>query len=79
MIGLYTFTGSVLAWLPSLIFTVLNEKLGDLRLAMFSILVFHSLGFALLLRVDMDKAKEDAAKTEGLRYKETEMVETDAI
>jgi MFS-type transporter involved in bile tolerance (Atg22 family) len=70
MIGLYQFTGAILSWAPSLAFTILNEHIGDLRIAMVSILIFQVLGLLLLLRVNVAAGREDAIKTEHLRYKE---------
>ena len=69
MIGLCKFCGAILSWAPSLAFTIINEQLGDLRLAMLGIFSFHAIGFLLLTRVDVEKGRESAKLTEHLRFK----------
>ena len=68
MIGLSQFCGAILSWAPSLAFTIINEQLGDLRLAMLGIFSFHAIGFLLLTRVDVKKGREAAKLTEHLRF-----------
>ena len=69
MMGLLQFASIVFAWAPGLVFTTLNEHMNDLRLAMFAVLGFHSVGLLLLLLVDVEKAREAARATEHLRHR----------
>lgn len=64
-----THTRLPLSQAPSLAFTVLNERIGDLRLAMVSILAFHVIGMLLLTRIDLEQGLADAAKTADKRFK----------
>ena len=57
-----------MGWAPGAVFTFMNERFNDLRLAMFAVLGFHAVGLLLLLPVDVDKARAAARETEHLRH-----------
>jgi hypothetical protein len=55
--GIYIFSGSVLAWLPPLLFTLLNEFGISMNIGLASLNVFFVGGFALLYMIgDYDEA-----------------------
>eukprot|EP00970_Alexandrium_tamarense_P011851 scaffold2578_cov197-Alexandrium_tamarense.AAC.17 len=46
--GMYLFAGQILAWLPPLVFTAMNEAGVSIRISMLSLLVFWSTSIAFL-------------------------------
>jgi MFS-type transporter involved in bile tolerance (Atg22 family) len=55
--GIYIFSGSVLAWLPPLLFSLLNEFGASMNIGLASLNVFFVGGFALLYTIgDYDEA-----------------------
>jgi MFS-type transporter involved in bile tolerance (Atg22 family) len=55
--GIYIFSGSVLAWLPPFLFSFLNEIGASMTIGLASLNLFFVGGFALLLMIgDYDKA-----------------------
>ncbi|GMH73550.1 hypothetical protein TL16_g06224 [Triparma laevis f. inornata] len=67
MMGLLQFCSIVLGWAPGLVFTAVNEKYNNLRLAMFAVMGFHTFGMLLLGLVDVEKGRLQAKATEHLR------------
>ena len=55
--GIYIFSGSVLAWLPPFLFSFLNEIGASVTIGLASLNLFFVGGFALLLMIgDYDEA-----------------------
>mmetsp|Transcript_32033 Transcript_32033/g.67344 ORF Transcript_32033/g.67344 Transcript_32033/m.67344 type:complete len:90 (+) Transcript_32033:546-815(+) len=55
--GIYIFAGSVLAWLPPLLFSFLNEIGASMSIGLGSLNLFFAGGFILLLMIgDFDDA-----------------------
>ena len=49
--GIYIFSGSVLAWLPPLLFSFLNEIGASMSIGLASLNIFFAGGFLLLLMI----------------------------
>lgn len=65
--GLNLFASAILTWFPPLVFTVLDEATGSLRIAMTAIILVTVIGFGVLLAVDEEKARDDVCGTLGAR------------
>jgi MFS-type transporter involved in bile tolerance (Atg22 family) len=66
--GIYIFSGSVLAWLPPLLFSLLNEIGASMTIGLASLNLFFAGGFVLLLMVgNYDKAVALAQNEDGVR------------
>jgi len=49
--GFFMYSGQIFNWLPSLVFTLLNEFGAPLNIAMMSLIIFYILGFCFLCRM----------------------------
>ena len=64
-IGIYNFCGKVLAWLPPLVFTIINEATDGKKLdiAFASLFLFYLVGFLFVCSVDYGAAREKVRPT----------------
>ncbi|KAL3769545.1 hypothetical protein ACHAW5_006297 [Stephanodiscus triporus] len=68
LMGIYIFSGSVLAWLPPLLFSLLNEIGASMTIGLASLNLFFAGGFVLLLMIgDYDEAVALAQNEDGVR------------
>lgn len=55
LMGIYVFFRQILAWLPMLVFTVLNEKDVSMRIGIASLNIYFALSFLSLIRVQQTR------------------------
>lgn len=65
--GINLFASAILTWFPPLVFTILDEVTGSLRVAMSAIILVTAIGFSCLLAIDVDKGRDDVCGTLGAR------------
>jgi MFS-type transporter involved in bile tolerance (Atg22 family) len=58
--GVRTLAGKIIAWAPSMLYTVINETTGNLDMAMFSVCIFLYASLPFLLSVNLSRAKRKA-------------------
>ena len=77
--GLYAFCGSILMWLPSLLFGVWREVTGSFEFALLPIAVFHLIGASwMFFTIDMDQGVADIADSLSKRLGAWESASDDA-
>jgi len=74
MMGMFLLCNQILAWLPPLLFTVMNENGLDMAYGMASLNIFFFLGFLFLVIMgDFAKAVQDVERIPSELACETEM------
>lgn len=75
--GLRTFASKCFAFLPPLLYTLINETASDenKKFCLYAILPFLGIGFVATYLVNMDKAREEIADTLHKRYHENGEIE----
>ncbi len=67
--GVRTLAGKIIAWAPSMLYTVINETTGNLDLAMFSVCLFLYASLPFLFSINLSRAKRKARESDKDRRK----------
>ena len=65
--GLYDLAGILLRWLPTLVYSILNQATGDHRFAFMSIAIYMTIALVLLFFVDFAAAEQITAQSKKER------------